>query len=60
MTDNLTPYQIKSKDGLIWIVDERTNTDHPKFPNTLSNRKWLVKMQAKYNSRHALDMLGIN
>ena len=55
----LSPFQIKSKDGKVFIVNTETGTEGPKMDDTKTARASLKKAQAKLNSSIALDRMGI-
>ena len=55
----LSPFQIKSKDGKVFIVNTETGTEGLHHTDGPTIRAALRKKQAELNSSIALDRMGI-
>jgi hypothetical protein len=56
---NLAPFKLRSRKGIVWIVNSETGTKGPEFKSTPQVRKALRQRVARYNSQIGLSRLGI-
>lgn len=56
---NLAPFQIRTREGRIWIENTETGTKGPELEATAQARKALRQQVARLNSEIGLSRLGI-
>ncbi len=59
MKVDLAPFQIKRKDGLIWVTNALTGTQGPKLEETKFTIKYARRLRNRLNSEFGLSACGV-